>query len=99
LNQVSLTPNKIHEMFVSKKIDQKTTLNYFISFIENSENERDRINCIKYIRNIDIETRQMYEFLENLLTSDENYEIRGQAGQIIILRYFEKAKRLINYLC
>jgi len=94
---VSLTPNKIHEMFVSKKIDQKTTLNYFISFIENSENERDRLNCIKYFRNIDIETRQMYEFLENLLTSDENYEIRGQAGQIIILKYFEKAKRLINW--
>jgi len=84
-------------MYFSKKIDNRTALNYFISFIENSESEIERINSIKFIRDIDIKTRQFFELLENLLTSDENYEIRGLAGQIITLRYFEKAKRLINW--
>lgn len=93
---MSLSPKKIYELYNSKKINKNIVLDYFISFVENSDDDKKREMSIKYIKDIDIKTRKLFNFLENLLTSDSNFKIRGLAGQIIISRYFEKSKKLVN---
>ena len=94
---MSFTPKEIYTSYLSKLMDKTTTLDYFISYIENSNDEKERLTSINYMSKIDIKTKNLFKFLESLLVSDSNRNIRGLAGRIIILNYFQKGKRLINW--
>ncbi len=94
---MSFNPKEIYTSYLSKQMDKTTALNYFISYIENSDNEKDRYACVKFMSKTDAKLRDTFAFLENLLISDSNDNIRGLSGRIIILNDFQKGKRLINW--
>lgn len=78
---------QIFNSFLIGEIDKFSLLSYIISFIEKSDNEHLRIEALKVLNKIHIESELIFKFLENLLISDENYIIKAYAAKYLIINF------------
>lgn len=65
--------------------------------IENSQDENLRLNSIKCIKNLDLRNKKAFQFLENLLISDLNEDIRRIAFESLILINSDKVIKSVIY--
>ncbi|NVM36569.1 MAG: leucine-rich repeat domain-containing protein [Candidatus Lokiarchaeota archaeon] len=88
-----LSPNKIYKDFKNKKLDKKQALSLLISLIDDIHDYDDntRIMSIKFLELLKTKDEKIFNFLENLLISDSNEQIRGQAARILIFNFPEKS--------
>ncbi|TKJ21376.1 MAG: hypothetical protein CEE43_09540 [Promethearchaeota archaeon Loki_b32] len=94
-----LSPNKIYKEFQNKKLDKNQTSALLISLIDGIHDYEDktRILAIKFLGLIKTKDEKVFNFLENLLISDLNEQVRGQAARILILNFSEKAIKPITW--
>ncbi|MHA1988215.1 MAG: leucine-rich repeat domain-containing protein [Promethearchaeota archaeon] len=95
-----LSPQEIYGEFKKKKISKDKASDLLISLIENSlelENEV-MILCTKLIGLIGSKTKDIYYFLENLMVSDSNELVRGNAAAVIINNFFNYALEPIGWV-
>jgi len=92
-----LSPYKIYKDFKNKKLDKNQALSLLISLIDDIHDydDRTRIMGIKFLELMKTKDEKIFNFLENLLISDLNEQIRGQAAQILIFSFPEKALKPI----
>ena len=95
-----LSPNKIYTDFKNNKLDKNQALWLLISLIDDIQEYDDntRLRGIKYLELFDIRDVKIFNFLENLLISDLNEHIRGQAARILIFRFPERAFKPIKWV-
>ncbi|MHA2391707.1 MAG: leucine-rich repeat domain-containing protein [Promethearchaeota archaeon] len=81
-----LTPTTIYKDFKQNKLDKSKASELLISLMENvkEKESKSRIVIIKLLGLIGSKEKRIFNFLENLLISDLNEYVRGNAGSIII---------------
>ena len=94
---MELSPNLFYEKFLENEITKISLREYLISFIENSENEQDRIESIEILKEIDARDGKTFSLLENLLVSDHNSTVRKVAIQFLFQKYQEKTLSIIHW--
>ncbi|MFX1452803.1 MAG: leucine-rich repeat domain-containing protein, partial [Promethearchaeota archaeon] len=83
--------------FSEKKIDKNTAIELLISLVDNTDQENKRIECIEYLKKIRVTSGKIFLFMENLLISDLNAEIRCIAANYIKDFYIDKSLSLIEW--
>ena len=88
-----LPPREIIARYHSKEIDLSTLINYFISIIEENDNEQLRAEAIDYLGKLnfkkDFKTR-VFKLIERIFISDENHLIRELAAKSLVNLFPEK---------
>ena len=77
---MELSPKKIINEYFQNQIDKLTASKLLLSLIENTDNNKTRIECINQLDNIRVEDDRSFEVLEHLLISDSNALIRNSAA-------------------
>jgi Leucine-rich repeat (LRR) protein len=95
---MGLTPEKILEEFHNKKINKPSALHSLISFIENSDNDEDRIKSLNALENIDIIDDSIFKILENIVISDVNATLRNVALNFIGKNFLGKSFELLKWV-
>ncbi|MFW9770930.1 MAG: HEAT repeat domain-containing protein [Candidatus Heimdallarchaeota archaeon] len=65
--------------------------------IENSQDENIRLKSINCIKNLDLRNQKTFQFLENILISDSNEDIRRLAFKSLILINSDKVIKSVVY--
>ena len=87
---MELTPDRIYKDFLKNNLDKHSAAKLLLSLIENSDNDKIRVECIKEIGRIGIKDNHTFKILENLLISDSNEVIRNTAALTLGKNYLEK---------
>ena len=69
-----------------------------ITIYEFSDSEIIRVDCLKSINSVSISNEKLFEFLEEIVISEPNAEIRLFAMRIILNKYPDKGYGLVDYL-
>ena len=95
----TLSPKEIFEDFKEKKFDKSKASELLISVIENplELDNRTRISSVRFLGLIGSKEESVYFFLENLLISDLNEIVRGNAASIIIRDFSDQALEPIKW--
>jgi len=95
----TLSPKEIYGDFIQKNLDRSKASELLISVIENpfEVDTHTRISSIKFLGLIDSREKKIYFFLENLLISDLNDLVRGNAASIIISNFPDNAFEPIQW--
>jgi hypothetical protein len=94
---MTLDPKKIFEKFSQKDLDKYTALNLLESIIDNSEDDKLRIESIEILNKIGINDKYTFRLVENLLISDRDPEIRKLALNFVFNNYPKKILKLIKW--
>lgn len=91
----NLAPNKVYEGFKHKKFNGNRASELLISLIENASDDdfRTQLLSLKLIGLVDSKDMDVFNYLENLLISHLNEQIRGNAASIIIKNFPDIAKK------
>lgn len=84
---MEINPKKIYEDFKNNNIDRFTAAKLLKSLIENSDITSIRIESLTILEKLNLYT---FKFIENLLISDSNTQIRLNAANIIKNNFIEK---------
>ena len=93
-----ITPNKLYELYKKKKINKSEFINRLITIYEFSDSEEIRVECLNTIDDANIKTENLFKFLEEVVLSDPNIEVRLNATSLALKNYPENGYNLINYL-
>ncbi|MHA2186030.1 MAG: leucine-rich repeat domain-containing protein [Promethearchaeota archaeon] len=77
---MELSPKKIINEYSQNRIDKLAATKLLLSLIENTDNNKTRIECINQLDNIRVGDERSFEVLEHLLISDSNDLIRNSAA-------------------
>ncbi len=94
---MELTPRRIQEEFEHKRLDKNSTFEMLISLIENSDDEKVRIESIAILSKIDVNSERIFNFLEHLLISDSNSQVRATAAKSIQTGFIHRALSPIQW--
>lgn len=86
-----LTPESIYEGYLAKKISKNSTVEQFISLIENSDSINTRVESINYLGQLEDINEEIYSLLENLLISDSYERIRIASVHVLKKSFLEKS--------
>ena len=89
--KTELSPSKIWKDFQNKKINRNSAINSIFNIIENSNNNKIRVDSINFLEKIGVFNEEIFKYLENLLISDSSGEIRTTAAKFIKNRFQHKA--------
>lgn len=92
-----LFPAEIFNNFKKGALDKETTIEYLKSYAENGKCENLRVEAVDYLSKLCLESDHSYKFLENLLISDSNVEIRSLVAKNIIVNCLEEGIEAIRW--
>jgi len=93
-----ITPSKLSELYKEKKINKSEFLQRIVTIYEFSDSEKVRIDCLNSLDTVNISDEKLFKFLEEIIISEINLEIRINAMTIILNKFPEKAFELSDYL-
>ena len=85
----SLTPEKIQKDLSTGDLVRENAVELLISLIEGSDNIEIRVESIKTLENLNVQSGKIFKILENYLISDENAIVRASVAKYIIHNYLE----------
>jgi hypothetical protein len=102
-----LSPFDVFRKFEKREVDKSSALYYLKSILEHTEDVTLRLDTIAVIGIIKPETLDYFNFLEHLLITENNYQVRGLIAKVILENYpkiaFEPIKWILereeNDLC
>ncbi|MHA1932558.1 MAG: HEAT repeat domain-containing protein, partial [Promethearchaeota archaeon] len=86
-----LTPNAILQDLQNKDLDKQSAIELLSALVDNAENVDTRIESLKTLNRIQFDDEKSFRFLEHLLISDLNEEVRNLTCQVLQNHYHEKA--------
>ncbi|MFX1426653.1 MAG: hypothetical protein ACFFBE_09385, partial [Promethearchaeota archaeon] len=86
-----LTPKAIYNDFINGDLDKRFATELLITLIDNAENYETRIESINVLDNIQVNDEKTFGFLEHLLISDLNEEVRKLTISVLRNHYLERA--------
>ncbi|MFX1391713.1 MAG: leucine-rich repeat domain-containing protein, partial [Promethearchaeota archaeon] len=93
-----LTPNAIFEDLKNGDLDKSFAIELLKTLIENSESIEARIESIRNLNKIPLSADSTFKFLEHLLISDLNEDIRNITCLVIKNHYLDKALTPISWM-
>jgi Leucine-rich repeat (LRR) protein len=86
-----LTPNAIFQDLQNKDLDKHSAIELLSALIDNSENVETRIESLKNLNKIPVDDEKTFKFLEHILISDLNEDVRNLTCKVLQNQYYEKA--------
>jgi Leucine-rich repeat (LRR) protein len=86
-----LTPNAIYKDLKNKDLNKPFAIELLLNLIDNAENVETRIESIKTLNKMKIDDERTFKFLEHLLISDQNEDVRNLTILVLKNRYLDKA--------
>ena len=93
-----INPFEIYNKFEKKNIDKSSALYYLKSIFETTGDIPLRIDIIEIVGIIKPENEDFFYFLENIIISDKNYQVRGLAAKVLIENYPKRAFEPIRFV-
>ncbi|MFX1443244.1 MAG: hypothetical protein ACFFHV_07520 [Promethearchaeota archaeon] len=93
-----LNPFDIYRKYEKREYDKSSALYYLKSIVEHTEDVTLKLDGIEVMGVIKPETHEFFNFLEQVLISDENYQIRGLTAKVIIENYPKLAFEPIKWI-
>ncbi|MFW9866111.1 MAG: leucine-rich repeat domain-containing protein [Candidatus Thorarchaeota archaeon] len=90
-----LTPEAILKDFMNRDLERPIAIELLLTLIDNAENLKTRIESLNTLNQIPIEDDKTFKFLEHLMISDSNEEVRNLTCQVIKNHYLSKALDLM----
>ena len=94
---MDLKLTKIMAALSENNITKENATQLLVSLIENSTNTEIRKKSIHYLKKININQDFLFQFLENLLVTDTNNQIRVLAAQTIRERFLDRALKPMKW--
>jgi len=88
---MELTPGKIYEAFLKNRLDKPSATKLLLSLIENSDNDRVRIESINELVNLRVKDDKTFKVLESLIISDSSEFVRNNAALALRNLFFDKS--------
>ncbi|MHA2397945.1 MAG: leucine-rich repeat domain-containing protein [Promethearchaeota archaeon] len=85
-----LTPKAIYKDFINGDLDRLFATELLLTLIDNAENIETRIESLNILDKIQIDDEKTFKFLEHLLISDFNEEIRNLTCVVLKNHYLDK---------
>jgi hypothetical protein len=85
----SLTPEKIKKEVLTGDLGKENAVELLLSLIEGSDNIQTRVESIKALEKINLQSERIFKILENFLISDENAVVRASVADYIINNFTE----------
>ena len=93
-----VTPTKLYELYKEKKINKSEFIDQIITIYEFSDSEKIRIECLRTIDSINIINERIFKFLEEIIISEPDIEVRLKATSLTLKNFPENIYNLVNYL-
>jgi len=84
-----LNPTEIYRRYQRNELDKALTIDYLKSIIENSSDVILRVRSVELLGEMNLGVGEIYEFLEQLLTSDKSSYVRLESLKIIVRNYLD----------
>ena len=85
-------------MYEKREFNKSTALYYLRSIVEHTEDITLKLDSIEIISIIKPETNDYFNFLEHILISDKNYQVRGLTAKVIIENFPKLAFEPIKWI-
>ncbi|MFW9937938.1 MAG: hypothetical protein ACFFD5_09830 [Candidatus Thorarchaeota archaeon] len=92
-----LVPYEIFNNYKKGVLDKETTVKYLKSYAEDGKSENLRVEAVDLLGKICLESDTSFKFLENLLISDSNGDVRSLVAKIIIFNCLKKGIEAIRW--
>ena len=93
-----LNPFDIYHKFEKREFDKSTALYYLKSILEHTEDVTLRLDTIGVIGIIKPDYPDYFNFLEHLLITENNYQVRGLIAKVIMENYPKLAFEPIKWI-
>ncbi len=93
-----LNPFDIYSKFEKREIDKSSALYYLKSILETTEDITLKLDTLEVMGIIKPESQEYINFLEHVLISDKDYQVRGLSAKIIIENYPKLAFEPIRWI-
>ena len=80
---MKITPEQIRSQFVDNKIQKSRAIENLTSIIEESEVQKERVEAMRILEEMNFKGPEIYNLFESLLVSENNDNIRKIASEII----------------
>jgi len=97
IEMVELTPDQIFQDYKIGQLDKATAIEYLRSIIENSNEEIERLETLKYLAEIKDKDHRIFKILENFLISDSNELVRSMCADHIIRNSLSLGEEIIKF--
>ena len=94
----SLTPEKIQRDVSTGDLGKENAAELLISLIEGSDNIQIRVESIKALEKINLQSEKIFKILENYLISDENVVVRALVAEFIINNFPEHGQSALTWV-
>ncbi|TFF97948.1 MAG: leucine-rich repeat domain-containing protein [Promethearchaeota archaeon] len=84
-------PTKIFQDIKRNWLDLKSGIQFLITILEEGKNPKERLDCLKFIKELTEPNERIFNLLENLIISDSDPTIREYSASFIKEKYLEKA--------
>ena len=93
-----LNPTEIYERYQRKELDAAATLDYLKSIIESGSEAESRVRSVELLGKFDLNKLEDFKFLENLVTSDIDENVRLASVRIIIAKFLVEGENLLKWV-
>ncbi|MFX0070816.1 MAG: hypothetical protein ACFFAO_06975 [Candidatus Hermodarchaeota archaeon] len=91
------SPEDIYSNFINKKISKKEALSQLMRLVESVSDFKIKVKSIEIIVKFEDKSKNLFNFLENYLISDENEFIRATAAKTIAFCFPKKAVKPLKW--
>ena len=93
-----LNPTEIYRRYERNELDKELAVDYLKSIIENTSNEDSRVRSVQLLGEMDLKADSIFEFFEQLLTSDLNEKVRIVTAKLIVTNYLGVSEKLLKWI-
>ena len=93
-----ISPTNLYELYKEKRINKSEFINRVITIYELSDSEKIRLECLKVIALVEITSEKIFKFLEEVIISDPDIELRLHATSLALKNFPNNGYNLVNYL-
>ncbi len=84
------TLKELQKLIRNNNMSKSEAANVLISLIEGSNSEQTRAKYVNVFENLSLKNKKVFDFLENLLISDESQIVRAVAAKVIVSLFPEE---------
>ncbi|MFX1599840.1 MAG: hypothetical protein ACFFB6_04520 [Promethearchaeota archaeon] len=93
-----LTPEKIQKDVLTGDLGKENAAELLISLIEGSDNIQTRVESIKALKKINVQSEKIFKIFEHCLISDENAVVRASVADYLIHYFLDAAVPALKWI-
>jgi hypothetical protein len=92
-----LTIADIYHLVTTNEMEKSKAIELLKFYIENEEDIEIKLNCINFIKILELKRPEVFTLLEKLIISEEKRELKEKAAEVIKNLYPYKSKNILEW--